>query len=235
MIPAHIFLIHGALADASSWSNVIPTLLAAGHNVTAVQQPLTSVSADIATVRDTLKGIINSASDVPIVVASHSFGGLTATNAVTDTPNIKGLVYISSFAPDEGESVGQLTANYPPLDSAKHLVSEGTGRLIFPQYDFVKYFAPDLDPHKAKVLAVTQGPFSPDRFSFVSGKPAWKQIKNIHYVISEKDQIVQPEIQAFFAQRLGAKTHTLRGASHAGLISQGEKVAEVILQAAHAC
>ncbi|KAJ2976250.1 hypothetical protein NQ176_g5063 [Zarea fungicola] len=234
MIPARILLIHGALADGSSWSKVIPTLQAAGHNVTAVQQPLTGLPQDIATVKATLHGM-NEASDVPIVVAGHSFGGFVMTNAVTDAPNIKALVYVHGFAPDEGETVTGLGKNYTALESAKHFVPEGSGRLILGEADFLHYFAPDVEKREARVLAATQGPFDAGRFDFPSGKPAWKQTKNIHYIIAEKDQIIQPELQAFFAKRLGAKTHTLKGASHAGLVSQGENVANIILEAANGC
>ena len=87
----HILLIHGALADGSSWSKVIPTLQAAGHNVTTVQQPLTSIRNDLAVVKNQLAAL-NDESDLPIVVAGHSFGGFAITNAVTDAPNIHALV-----------------------------------------------------------------------------------------------------------------------------------------------
>lgn len=234
MIPARILLVHGALADGSSWSNVIPTLQAAGHNVTAVQQPLTSLPDDIRVVETVLKGMTN-ASDVPIVVAGHSFGGFVITNAVTDATGIKALVYVHAFAPDAGETVNTLGTNYTALESAKHFALEGSGRLILPQADYLQYFAPDVEPRQARVLAATQGPFDSGRFDFASGNPAWKQIKKIHYVIAEKDQIIQPELQLFFAERLGATTHTLKGASHAGLYSQGEKVAQIILEAANSC
>lgn len=234
MLPARILLIHGALADGSSWSKVISPLLAAGHNVTAVQQPLTSLGDDITAVKQTLE-TLNNESSAPIVVAAHSFGGFVMTNAVTDVPNIKALVYVHAFAPDEGESVASLDANYTALESAEHFIQDSAGRLYLSQQDYLRYFAPDVEPEHAKVLAAVQGPFDSGRFDFVSGKPAWKQINHISYVIAENDQIIQPEMQRFFSKRLGAKTYELRGSSHAGLYSRAKEVADIILTAARSC
>ncbi|KAF5863580.1 hypothetical protein ETB97_009824 [Aspergillus alliaceus] len=228
-----ILLVHGALADGSSWSRVIPYLQDKGFGVTAVQQPLTSINDDIKVVRAALKGL-NDASSEPIVVVGHSFGGLVITNAATNIPNIKALVYVQAFAPDEGEVVGQLASNFPSLESAKRFVPEGSGRLTLPETDFLAYFAPDVTRREARVLAATQGPCDPGRFNFVSGKPSWKQIKNLYYIVGENDQIIHPGLEAWFAERMRAKTYTLKGASHAGLISQGEKVAEIVLEAAEA-
>ncbi|GJN69627.1 alpha/beta hydrolase family domain-containing protein [Purpureocillium lilacinum] len=232
MTPARILLVHGALADGSSWSKVIPRLQAAGHNVTSVQQPLTGLPNDIDVVRTALK-TLNSQSNVPIVVAGHSFGGFAITNAATDTPNIKALVYVMAFAPDEGETVNTLSVGYTPLESYKYFLPDADGRLVLAQPEFLKYFAPDVDHADARVLAAAQGPFDAGRFDFASGEPAWKEVKTIHYVIAEKDQIIQPELQAFMAKRINAKTHTLKDASHAGLYSHGDAVADVILEAAN--
>ena len=121
MLLARIILVHGALTDGSSWSKVIPTLQAAGHNVTAVQQPLTSIPNDVAVVKNQLVAL-NDESDLPIVVAGHSFGGFANTNAVTDAPNIKALVYIMGFGPDEGEAVTFLEQNYTALPSGQVFV-----------------------------------------------------------------------------------------------------------------
>ena len=233
MLPARILLVHGALADGSSWSKVIPTLQAAGHNVTAVQQPLTSIPNDVAVVKGQLAAL-NAESDVPIVVAGHSFGGFVITNAVTDVPNVKALVYVMGFAPDEGETVTSLEQNYTKLPSNQAFIPTGPdGRLLLSQPDYLKFFAPDVEPCDARVLAATQGPLDGARFSYPSGPPAWKQIENIHYVIASDDQMIPPPLESWFAKRMKAKTTVLEGASHAGLISQAGKVAQVILDAAN--
>jgi pimeloyl-ACP methyl ester carboxylesterase len=226
-----ILLVHGALADGSSWGKVIPTLQTAGYQVTATQEPLTSLPDDIRTVKSAIK-TLNDQSDAPIVVVGHSFGGYMITNAAADEPNIKSLVYVMAFAPDEGETVDSLGANYTELESAKHFEPIADGRLTFSQPDFLKYFAPDVDPVDAKTLAATQGPFDAARFMWPSGKPAWKQVKDLYYISATNDQIISPEEEVFFAHRMGAKLTELEGASHAGLWSHGEEVAQVILEAA---
>ena len=169
---------------------------------------------------------------MPIVVARHSFGGLAISNAVTDEPNIKSMVYVMGFAPDEGETVTELGKNYTALESYKHVTPDAAGRLYLPKPDYLKYFAPDVDLRDAKVLATTQGPFDAGRFEFASGKPAWRLVKNLFYTIAQDDQIIQPELQAFMAKRIGAKTYELPRSSHAGLYSHRERVAEIILEAA---
>lgn len=232
MLPARILLVHGALADGSSWSKVIPTLQAAGHNVTAVQQPLTGIAQDVAVVKNQLAAL-NAANNAPIVVVGHSFGGFVITNAARDVPNIKSLVYVMAFAPDEGESVVSLEKNYTTLPSNKAFIPNGPdGRLVLSQADYLQYFAPDVDEDDAMVLAATQGPSDSGRFTYVSGPPAWKQVKDLHYIVAENDQIIPPALEGWLANRMKADTTTLKGSSHAGLISQADEVAKVILKAA---
>jgi pimeloyl-ACP methyl ester carboxylesterase len=176
---------------------------------------------------------LNAESDVPIVVAGHSFGGLVMTNAVTDVPNIKALVYVMGLAPDQGETVAFLEQNYTTLPSNQALVPNGPdGRLLLTQPDYLKYFAPDVDHRDAHSLAVTQGPFDGARFNYPSGPPAWKQVKSVYYVVAGNDQMIPPQLEEYLAKRMNAKTTVLVGASHAGLISQAAKVADVILEAA---
>ena len=226
-----ILLVHGAFADGSSWSQVTPSLQAAGYQVTAVQQPLTSVPDDIRTVKEALQ-TLNKESDVPIVVVGHSFGGWSMTNAATDEPNIHSLVYVMAFAPDEGETVASLGKNYTTTEASQHFRPNAAGRISLPQPDFLKYFAPDVEKTAAKVLASAQGPADTARFQFPSGKPAWKQVKNLYYIAASEDQLIQPELEKWMAARMGAKLTVLEGASHCGLVSRGKQVADVILQAA---
>lgn len=225
-----ILLVHGAIADGSSWSRVILHLQDAGFAVTAVQQPLTSIEDDVKVVKAALAGL-NSTSSNPIVVVGHSFGGLVITNAATDVPNIKALVYVMAFAPDEGEAVRALGAKFPALPSASEFITEGSGRLILSGKNFLKYFAPDVNDRDARVLAATQGPCDAARFEFVCGRPAWKQVNNLYYIVGENDEIIHPDLEAWFAKRMGAKTYKLK-ASHAGLISQAGVVAQTIIEAA---
>ncbi|KAG0376627.1 hypothetical protein BGX24_007458 [Mortierella sp. AD032] len=225
----NIVLVHGAIADGSSWSRVIPILQDAGHTVLAVQQPLTSIDDDVAKVKVALATITNG----PIVLVGHSFGGLVITQAATGNANISSLVYVAAFAPDKGESIVELGKNFTALPSGQHFVPDGAGRLTLPQDLFLKYFCPDIDQKEAKIMAAAQGPCDAARFGYVSGAPAWKEHPS-YYVVAEKDQIIQPEMEAFFAQRMKAKKTVKIPSSHAVLVSHPKEVAALILEAAKA-
>src|SRR5271156_5389522 len=103
--PINIVLVHGAWSDGSGWSKVIPILQAAGHNVVAVQNQMAGLKADSDNTRATIDAMQG-----PTIVAGHSYGGAVMTSAATGASNVKGLVYIAAFAPDEGESLGQIGA-----------------------------------------------------------------------------------------------------------------------------
>ena len=97
----NIVLVHGLWADGSSWSKVIPILQNAGHKVIAVQLPLNSLADDVATVKRAIDLV-----GAPVLLVGHSYGGFVITNAAYNNSNVKGLVYIAAFAPDEGQSLG---------------------------------------------------------------------------------------------------------------------------------
>ncbi len=109
-----IVLVHGAFADGSCWSHIIPILLRDGYYVTAVQNPLSSLQNDVETTRRVIL-----AQQGPVVVVGHSYGGAVITGAAAGIPNVKALVYIAAFAPDAGEPVGAFSEKYPaPLGQA---------------------------------------------------------------------------------------------------------------------
>ncbi|KAG0208411.1 hypothetical protein BGX28_000629 [Mortierella sp. GBA30] len=225
----NIVLVHGAIADGSSWSSVIPILQNAGHMVTAVQQPLTSIDDDVAKTKSVLAQVPG-----PIVLVGHSFGGLVITQAGHNASNVSALVYVAAFAPDQGEKVAELSKKYPDLPSATAFVKDDMGRLTLPQDKFLTYFAPDVQKVQARVMASVQGPCDAARFMYASGPPAWKELPT-YYVIAEKDQIISPQLEAMFAQRMNArKTVNVAGASHAVMVSHPKEVAAVILEAADA-
>lgn len=229
---ARVLLVHGAMADGSSWSKVIRELQQAGLSVTAVQQPLTSIEDDVKVVRTAIK-TMTEASPEPIVVVGHSFGGVVITNAASGWDGaVKALVYVHAFAPDEGETVAELSKPFPELESNKLFVADAGGRLSMKPADFLKYFAPDLPTDEAAILAATQGPCDGARFGFVTSRPAWREVQDLYYIVAEGDQIITPELETYCAKRMGAKTTHLAGASHAGFVSQPEAVAKVIVEAA---
>lgn len=227
-----VLLVHGAMADGSSWSKVIRELQSTDLSVTAVQQPLTSLEDDIKVVRTAIQ-TMRDASTEPIVVVGHSFGGVVVTNAASGWADfVKALVYVHAFAPDEGETVAELSRPFPELESNQLFVADASGRLSMKQPDFLKYFAPDLPAQEAKILAATQGPCDGARFGFVTSNPAWREVKNLFYIVADGDQIITPELETYVAKRMGAKTTQLAGASHAGFVSQPTAVAKVIIEAA---
>ncbi|KAG0021497.1 hypothetical protein BGZ82_011325 [Podila clonocystis] len=226
---ASILLVHGAIADGSSWAAVIPFLEAAGHKVLAVQQPLTSLPDDIAKTKVALKTLPG-----PVVIVGHSFGGYVITNAAHNAANVAALVYVAAFGPDEGEAVTDLGKNYAPLPSSQLFVPDSAGRVTLSQPDFCKYFCPDVDVAKARVMAAVQGPSDGARFAWKSGPPAWKE-KPAWCIVAEHDQIIQPELELFCAERMKAKKIVkVPGSSHAVMVSHPKVVADTILEAARA-
>src|SRR6202521_5218425 len=158
---ANIVLVHGADADGSCWSKVIPILQDAGHNVVAVQLPLTSTADDAATTRRAIDKF-----DAPVVVVGHSFGGVVITQAAHQAPNVSALVYVAAFAPDADESAADLVGRFPALESGKYIVVDKDGFFALPQDYFTRLSANDLDRFEARVLAVVQGPSDSVRFPF---------------------------------------------------------------------
>ena len=150
----NIVLVHGAWADGSSWSAVIEDLQAEGHNVTAPQFPLMSLTDDV----DKLRHVLH-LQDGPTVVAGHSYGGQVITALGTDAPNVVGLVYIAAFGIDEGESLGGLLSQGPPTPALEHQFVDDEGFVWLTENDFVNHFASGVDPVKAKVMyAVSAAP-----------------------------------------------------------------------------
>ena len=129
----NIVLVHGAWADGSSWSGVIERLQAAGYHVTAPQFPMTSLTADVARLRQVLDF-----QNGPVIVAGHSYGGQIITALGTDAPNVAGLVYIAAFGIDQGESLGALLAQGPPTPALAHMFTDKLGFGWLSQDDFVR-------------------------------------------------------------------------------------------------
>jgi pimeloyl-ACP methyl ester carboxylesterase len=218
----NIVLVHGLWADGSSWSKVIPILQNAGHRVIAVQLPNHSLEDDVATVKRAIELVGG-----PTILVAHSFGGFVITNAAYNNPNVTGLVYVSAFAPDEGESA----VNFVPVESLPPgllvLDSGGFGYLnpeMFPQA-----FAQDVNATEAKTLAAVQKPAHQSLFTAPSGPPAWKQLPT-WFVVSENDHIIPPDAERMFAQRMNATTISL-DSSHASLVSHPDEIAQLILDA----
>ena len=219
----NIVLVHGAFADGSSWARVIPILQAKGYNVTAVQNPLTSLADDVAATQRAL-----ALQDGPVILVGHSWAGVVITEAGMD-PKVAGLVYVAAFGPDEGEQVGELGKKYPPPPAlaAPHVDDKGFLTL---SPDAFRKFGSDLPEKEAFVAAATQGPIAASAFGAQVSGVAWKT-KPSWYIVSTLDQAIAPDEERFFAKRMKATTTELK-ASHVSMLSQPKAVAEVIINAA---
>lgn len=226
-IPArpNIVLVHGAWADGSSWSGVIQILQKAGYTVTAVQNPLTSLADDVARTREVL-----AAQSGPTIVVGHSYGGQVIGELGTDAPNAVGLVYVAAFGFDKGESIQALTERGTPPAWLASLHPDKQGFLSWDQAGFLKYFASDVDPARARVLAAAQKPIAFTILGTPAGTPSWRSLPS-WYLVATNDQIIPPDAQRLFAKRMGATVSSV-ASSHVAMISQPAAVARFILVAA---
>jgi pimeloyl-ACP methyl ester carboxylesterase len=223
----NVVLVHGAWADGSSWSEVIERLQKDGFKVTAVQTPMDSLQDDIARVRRVL-----SMQDGPTIVAGHSFGGAVITGLGSDAPNVVGIVYVAAFAPDKGETMKALASGSPQPPGASAARPDSFGYVWLDTEGVVKYFAQDLPPDKARVIAAVQKPIA---VTEVFGEtpfdePAWKFVPS-WYQVSEQDKMIPPEAERFMASRAGAVTSSVE-ASHVAMISHPRETTELIERAA---
>jgi pimeloyl-ACP methyl ester carboxylesterase len=221
----NVVLVHGAWADGSSWSKVIPLLQDKGFNVSAVQIPLTSLTDDIAVTRNIL-----AKQNGPTVLVGHSYGGAVITGAANDAPNVTALVYIAAFGLDEGESLEGLSKQGPATVGASQIRPDDHGFLWIDPSAFPRVFAADADPVEARVMAAVQKPLSIKSFTEKSGPPAWKKIKS-WYLVSANDQMIPPQAEEFMAKRMGATVNSVP-ASHASMVSHPKEVVDLITLAA---
>ncbi len=219
----NIVLVHGAFADGSSWSRVIPILQAKGYNVTAIQMPLTAFADDVASTKRAL-----ARQNGPTILVGHSWGGVVITEAGND-PKVAGLVYVAAFAPDQGETVAELGKGYPAPPALASPNVDAQGFLTLSTDAFTK-FGSDLPAKEAAVAAATQGPINASAFGAQVSSAAWKT-KPSWYIVSTLDQAIAPEEERFFAKRMKAATTELK-ASHVSMLSQPQAVANVIIAAA---
>jgi pimeloyl-ACP methyl ester carboxylesterase len=218
-----VLLIHGAWADGSSWSKVVPLLEAKGMHVVAVQIPLTSFADDVTATQRAI-----ALEDGPILLVGHSYGGAVITEAGND-PKVVGLVYVSAVAPEKGESAfGLITSVQTPIGS--ELRPDSSGYLKLTPKGIAEDFAQDLSPKEIEVLTATQVPTSVGAMKGEVTTPAWKS-KPSWYIIAANDRAISPDLEISQAKRIGATTTTVPS-SHVIMLAQPSKVANVIFEAA---
>jgi pimeloyl-ACP methyl ester carboxylesterase len=214
-----VILVHGAWADASSWSKVIPLLVSARINVVAVNLPLTSLADDVATTERAI-ALVNG----PIVLVGHSYGGAVITEAGND-PKVVGLVFVAAYAPDEGESALSLaTANPTPI--VNELRPDANGFLKLTETGIADDFAQDLSVVEKIILFVTQGPTAGAALGGSITNPSWRN-KPAGFVIASEDRVISPNLEAAEAARMNATTITVP-TSHVAMLAEPGRIAEFI-------
>lgn len=233
-----IVLVHGAWADASSWSHVISRLQRAGYTVDAPPNPLRGLSVDAADLTDFLSTISGT-----IVLVGHSYGGAVISNAALGNPNVKALVYVDAFIPDQGETLLQLVSAQPGSclggDPTKVFnqvpypgAPSGDADLYIKPSLFPTCFANGVPVARAAVLAATQRPITFSAAASPSGAPAWKSIPSWS-VVGTDDRVLPPAEQLIMSQRANAHI-TKVAAGHLSLVTHPDAVTQVIIQAARA-
>ena len=220
----NIVLVHGAFADGSGWRGVYDILKKDGFNVSIVQNPTISLAGDVSATK-----LIIDSQPGPVILVGHSYGGAVITEAGTD-PNVAGLVYITAFAPDKGESVNTLIANPPPGAPVPPILPPQDGFLFLDKAKFAASFAADVDTERAAFMADSQVPWGVAALSGAVNKAAWKT-KPSWYLIATEDRMIPPPAQRFMSERAGSTVVEVAG-SHAIYVSQPNAVAMLIESAA---
>ncbi|MBN3856204.1 alpha/beta hydrolase [Paraburkholderia sp. Ac-20340] len=220
----NVVLVHGAFADGSSWDKVIALLQARGLHVVAVQNPLDSLAGDVAAT----KRVID-AQQGPVVLVGHSWAGVVVSEAGNDD-KVKALVYVAAFAPDNGQSISDITKGLPPPVWADQLKKDSAGYLTLSTQGVIDDFAQDLPLAQRKLIAATQAPWFAGCIDEKVTQAAWHD-KPSFFVIPQQDRMIDPQLQARMAAHIGAQV-TKVNASHVALVSQPQAVADAIIEAA---
>jgi pimeloyl-ACP methyl ester carboxylesterase len=217
---ATVIFVHGAFADGSSWGKVIANLQKKSIDVVAVQNPLSSLTDDVAATHraiDAAKG--------PVILVGHSWAGAVITQA-GDDPKVKALVYVAAFAPDVGMSVNDLGKGAPPPAWQKTVVVSKDGYITLPVDSVTDNFAQDLPKSQARILAAIQGPTAARAFDDKLSVAAWRD-KPCWYIVSKQDRMIAPDAERAMAHMIKARVTEI-DSSHVPMLSQPDKVTTVI-------
>ena len=219
-----IVLVHGGFVDGSGWEEVYKLLKKDGYTVSIVQNPTISLEDDVAVTRRVL-----ATHDGPVILVGHSYGGAVITEAGND-PKVAGLVYITAFALDNGESVSAIIKSAPPGAPVPPILPPQDGFLFLDKDKFASAFAADVDPEKAAFMADSQVPWGVEALGGTISEAAWRT-KPSWYLIATDDKMIPPPAQRFMSKRAGSTVVEVAG-SHAIYVSQPGAVAKLIEDAA---
>src|SRR3954465_5888000 len=220
----NIVIVHGAWADGSSWSKVIPLLQAKGLHVVAVQNPLTSLADDVVATKRAI-----ALQDGPVLLVGHSYGGVVITEAGND-PKVVGLVYVAALVPSDGESVASVTKPFPPAPLGSEVRKDAEGFLTVTPKGIAEDFAQDLTDKEKQLLTATQAPTAAAVFGATVTAAPWRA-KPSWSVIASNDRAVSPELEKAEAEAMRATSIAVRS-SHLPMLSHRKEVADLIEQAA---
>jgi len=219
-----IVLVHGGFVDGSGWEDVYKILKKDGYIVSIVQNPTMSLEDDVAVTKRVL-----ATHSGPVILVGHSYGGAVITEAGND-PKVAGLVYITAFAPDKGESVSTLIKDPPPGAPVPPILPPQDGFLFLDKAKFFAAFAADVDAEKAAFMADSQVPWGVGALSGTISEAAWRT-KPSWYLVATEDKMIPPPAQRFMSKRAGSTVVEVAG-SHAIYVSQPNAVAMLIESAA---
>ena len=219
-----IVLVHGGFVDGSGWEEVYKLLKKDGYTVSIVQNPTLSLADDVAVTKRVL-----ATHDGPVILVGHSYGGAVITEAGND-PKVAGLVYITAFALDNGESVSALIKDPPPGAPVPPTLPPQDGFLFLDKAKFAASFAADVDTEKAAFMADSQVPWGVEALGGTISEAAWRT-KPSWYLIATDDKMIPPPAQRFMSKRAGSTVVEVAG-SHAIYVSQPSAVAKLIEDAA---
>jgi pimeloyl-ACP methyl ester carboxylesterase len=226
-----IVLVHGAFADSSGWNGVVSKLNRDGFRVVAAANPLRSLKTDAEAVSTLVKSIPG-----PVILVGHSYGGQVITEAASGNGNVQALVYVAAFLPEAGESVMSLSGKFPGGTLGPALapvgLPNGDEDFYIQPAKFRDQFAADVPAATAALMAATQRPVTDRALSDMATTPTWKRLPS-YVIYGSADRNVPAQVERFMAERAQArKTVAVEGASHALMVSQPDKVAALIEDAA---
>jgi pimeloyl-ACP methyl ester carboxylesterase len=228
-----IVLVHGAFADASGFRGLYDELLSEGLTMIAPPNPLRGLTGGDG---EYLKAVIGEI-DGSVLLVGHSYGGSVITAAGT-ADNVVGLVYISGFAPDEGENLTDLQSKFPAPGIIPYIVEhhlpEGGSEFTLALNGFHESFCADLPADDAAFYAISQRPLAGVALTEAAPTPAWRT-RPVWAVLPTADRCIDPGVHHFSYERMGAQITEVEGASHVVMISHPREVAEVVMTAARAC